>query len=93
MLLFLSYRSKVVFFFCFPPGKGLLFSGAGSGLINRVAETTMSSVESVMTILDPQMKEFLHTGGDLYVTVASDKEAKLEPIREAFYVRREKKSS
>ena len=53
----------------------------------------MSSVESVMTILDPQMKEFLHTGGDLYVTVASDKEAKLEPIREAFYVRREKKSS
>jgi len=40
--------------------------------------------ENVITTLDPQMKEFIKSGGDIEVVVASDKEGKVCPVREAF---------
>ncbi|XP_052743805.1 protein PRRC1 [Bicyclus anynana] len=70
------------------PGSGLLtwMKGAVStgGILQRVAEKAKSSVDSMITTLDPQMKEYLRSGGDMVVVVASDKEAKVSPVREAF---------
>ena len=58
--------------------------GASGGLLTKVAERTKSSMETVITTLDPQMKEFIHSGGDVTVIVASDKASKVTPVREAF---------
>ncbi|XP_041984433.1 protein PRRC1-like [Aricia agestis] len=70
------------------PGSGLLtwVKGAVStgGILQRVAEKAKSSVDSMITTLDPQMKEYLRSGGDLLVVVASDKDVKISPVREAF---------
>ncbi|KDR15996.1 Protein PRRC1 [Zootermopsis nevadensis] len=38
----------------------------------------------MITTLDPQMREFLYSGGDVDIVVASDKEVKLSAVREAF---------
>ncbi|XP_049876978.1 protein PRRC1-like isoform X2 [Pectinophora gossypiella] len=61
--------------------KGAVSTG---GILHRVAEKAKSSVDSMITTLDPQMKEYLKSGGDIYAVVASDKEVKISPIREAF---------
>ncbi|XP_013196466.2 protein PRRC1-like [Amyelois transitella] len=61
--------------------KGAVSSG---GLLHRVAEKAKNSVDSMITTLDPQMKEYLKSGGDMYIVVASDKDVKVSPIREAF---------
>ncbi|KAM3963211.1 protein PRRC1 [Aphomia sociella] len=70
------------------PGSGILtwMKGAVStgGILHRVAEKAKNSVDSMITTLDPQMKEYLKSGGDLYIVVASDKDVKISPIREAF---------
>ncbi|XP_049831678.1 protein PRRC1-like [Schistocerca gregaria] len=57
--------------------------GSGS-LLSKVAERAKNSVDSMITTLDPQMREFLHSGGDIDIVVASDKEIKISPVREAF---------
>ena len=56
----------------------------GSGFLSKVVEKTRSVTENVITTLDPQMKEYIHSGGDIEVVVASDKEDKVLPIRDAF---------
>lgn len=56
---------------------------SGSSFVSRVVEKTKSSVESVITTLDPQMKEYIKSGGDIDIIVASTKEVKIGPIREA----------
>ncbi|CAK1552988.1 unnamed protein product [Leptosia nina] len=70
------------------PGSGLItwVKGAMSsgGILQKVAEKAKSSVDSMITTLDPQMKEYLRSGGDLYMVIASDKDVKVSPIREAF---------
>ena len=40
----------------------------GSGLLSRMAEKTRSVTENVITTLDPQMKDFIHSGGDVQVS-------------------------
>jgi len=54
----------------------------GGGLLSKV----QSSMETVITTLDPQMKEYIRSGGqgDPCVVVASDKEVKVDPVRKAF---------
>ena len=39
----------------------------GSGLLSRMAEKTRAVTEGVITTLDPQMKDFIHSGGDVQV--------------------------
>ncbi|XP_031780553.1 protein PRRC1 isoform X2 [Nasonia vitripennis] len=53
---------------------------ANSNVLSKVAEKAKNSVNSMITTLDPQM----HSGGDIEIIVASDKDAKVAPIREAF---------
>ena len=49
-----------------------LFSGMfgwvkGSGFLSKVVEKTKTVTENVITTLDPQMKDFIHSGGDIEV--------------------------
>lgn len=59
---------------------------SGSGFLKSVAEKTKTSVESVITTLDPQMKDYIYSGGfsDVEILVASDKESKVNPIKDGF---------
>jgi len=57
----------------------------GGDLLSKVAERTKSSVESVIMVLDPQMKDYIHSSGSLRVIVASDNEAKVTAIKNAFH--------
>ncbi|XP_034939063.1 protein PRRC1-like isoform X2 [Chelonus insularis] len=64
---------------------GALFSWVkdtvvNSNMLSKVAEKAKNSVNSMITTLDPQM----HSGGDVEIVVASNKEVKVSPIREAF---------
>ena len=38
-----------------------------NGLLSKVVEKTRSVTENVITTLDPQMKDFIHSGGDVQV--------------------------
>ena len=58
--------------------------GTVSNVGQKVAQKAKTSMDTMITTLDPQMKEFLHSGGDLDLIVASDKEMKVSPLREAF---------
>ncbi|CAG2184189.1 unnamed protein product [Oppiella nova] len=49
-----------------------------------MAEKAKNSVDTMITTLDPGMKEIIYSGGDINVIVTTDKEAKICPIREAF---------
>ncbi|XP_023247539.1 protein PRRC1-like [Copidosoma floridanum] len=53
---------------------------ANSSVLSKVAEKAKSSVNSMITTLDPQM----HSGGDIEIIVASDKDVTVSPVREAF---------
>jgi len=66
------------------PGLFGWVKGTGGGLLSKVAEKTKTSMETVITTLDPQMKEYIRSGGDVTVVVASDKDVKIQPVREAF---------
>ncbi|XP_035917559.1 protein PRRC1-like [Anopheles stephensi] len=57
---------------------------SGSGILQKVAEKAKNSVDTIVTTLDPQMKEYINSGGDTEVIVASDKDEKVRPVREAF---------
>merc|ERR1719232_2227043 len=67
-----------------PATPGMFGWVKGSGFLSKVVEKTRSVTENVITTLDPQMKEYIHSGGDIEVVVASDKEDKVLPIRDAF---------
>merc|ERR1719516_221150 len=67
-----------------PPNPGMFGWVKGSGFLSKVVEKTKSVTENVLTTLDPQMKEFIHSGGDVEVVVTCDKEDKVVPVREAF---------
>ncbi|KAF6019459.1 hypothetical protein EB796_022230 [Bugula neritina] len=43
-----------------------------------------SGVETVITAMDPQMKDVLYSGGDISIVVASSRPTKVEPVKEAF---------
>lgn len=56
---------------------------AGSSFVSKVVEKTKSSVETMITTLDPQMKEYIKSGGEIDIIVASAKDVKIGPVREA----------
>lgn len=56
----------------------------GKNILAKVAEKARSSVDTMITTLDPQMREFIHSGGDIDIAVASSNELKVSAVREAF---------
>ncbi|CAL4112658.1 unnamed protein product [Meganyctiphanes norvegica] len=69
-------------------GKGGSWMGWIKGTVSsvgtKVAEKAKNSMDTMITTLDPQMKEFIRSGGDMDIIVASDKEVKIGAVREAF---------
>ncbi|XP_055683758.1 protein PRRC1-like [Lutzomyia longipalpis] len=59
-------------------------ASSGGGILSKVAEKAKNSVDTIVTTLDPQMKEYIYSGGDIEIIVASDKDDKVKPCREAF---------
>ncbi|XP_043254919.1 protein PRRC1-like isoform X1 [Colletes gigas] len=55
-----------------------------SNVLSKVAEKAKNSVTTMITTLDPQMREFIYSGGDVEIVVASDKDVKISPVRQAF---------
>ncbi|XP_034177448.2 protein PRRC1-A isoform X1 [Osmia lignaria lignaria] len=55
-----------------------------SNVLSKVAEKAKNSMNTMITTLDPQMREFIYSGGDMEIVVASDKDAKISPVRQAF---------
>ena len=53
-------------------------------IINQIAERAKNSVGSVITVLDPGMKEYLYSGGNINIIVISDSACVVSPIRDAF---------
>lgn len=53
-------------------------------IINQIAEKAKHSVDTVITALDPGMKEYLYSGGNINVMVISDGDNLVSPIRDAF---------
>ena len=54
------------------------------GLLSKIGEKAMNSMDTLVTTLDPQMKEYIRNGGDVEILIASGKDDKVRPIREAF---------
>lgn len=68
-----------------PIEQGGLFGWfSGNKLVSKVVEKTKSSMESMITTLDPGMKEVIRSGGDVNIAVTSTKESKVGAVREAF---------
>ncbi|GAB0093890.1 Protein PRRC1 [Sergentomyia squamirostris] len=59
-------------------------ASSGGEILSKVAEKAKNSVDNIVTTLDPQMKEYIYSGGDVEIIVASDKDVKVKPCREAF---------
>lgn len=53
-------------------------------IINQIAEKAKNSVDSVITTLDPGMKEYLYSGGNINIIVISDSNNLVSPIRDSF---------
>ncbi|XP_022186515.2 protein PRRC1 [Nilaparvata lugens] len=56
-----------------------------SSIVSKVAEKAKSSVDTMITTLDPQMKELLSPSVLFEVVVTSEEEIEISPIREAFH--------
>ncbi|XP_052793904.1 protein PRRC1-A-like isoform X2 [Mya arenaria] len=66
-------------------GSGGLFGWiSGNRVLSKVVEKTKSSMESMITTLDPGMKEIIKSGGDVCILVTSTKDNKVGAVREAF---------
>lgn len=55
-----------------------------STILNKFAEKAKNSVDTMITTLDPGMKEIIYSGGNIDMIVASEKDIKVVPVREAF---------
>ena len=53
-------------------------------IIHQLAEKAKNSIDSVITTLDPGMKEYLYSGGKVNIMVMSDSDCFIYPIRDAF---------
>ncbi|XP_066271954.1 protein PRRC1-A-like [Branchiostoma lanceolatum] len=65
-------------------GAGLWGWVTGNPLMQKVVEKTKSSVETMITTMDPGMTPYIKSGGDIDIVVSSDKEVKVAAIRAAF---------
>ncbi|XP_019881420.1 protein PRRC1-like isoform X2 [Aethina tumida] len=58
---------------------------SSGGVLSKMAEKAKSSVDSIITTLDPQMSEYIYSSGDTEVTVTSEVEEEVAAVREAFH--------
>ncbi|KAJ3636574.1 hypothetical protein MTP99_000107 [Tenebrio molitor] len=58
---------------------------SSGGILSKVAEKAKHSVDSLITTLDPQMSEFIYSGGDVEISVVSTDQDEIAPIREAIF--------
>ncbi|EFA07067.2 protein PRRC1-A [Tribolium castaneum] len=58
---------------------------SSGGILSKVAEKAKNSVDSLITTLDPQMSEFIYSGGDVELAVVSQDPDEVAPIREAIF--------
>ncbi|NWW74745.1 PRRC1 protein, partial [Climacteris rufus] len=63
---------------------GFIKGVAENPMVKSVLDKTKHSVESMITTLDPGMVPYIRTGGELDIVVASNKEAKVAAVRDAF---------
>lgn len=61
-----------------------LFEWLKVDVLNQIAEKAKSSVDQLITTLDPGMKEYLYTGGKIHVMVICENKNRVRPIREIF---------
>jgi len=59
-------------------------SASNSQFVRRVVQTTKTGVDKMIVTLDPGMTPYLKEGGEIDITVTSDKEVKWGAIRDAF---------
>lgn len=62
---------------------GMVKGALSSQMVTKMVEKAKSSVDSIITTLDPQMSEYIYSGGDLEITVTSDDEEIVSGVREA----------
>lgn len=70
-----------------PTGGGIwgFFKGvAGNHVVKTVLDKTKTSVESMITTLDPGMAPYIRSGGDVDIVVTSDKDMTVGAVRDAF---------
>ncbi|XP_040583228.1 protein PRRC1 [Lepeophtheirus salmonis] len=70
-------------------GFGWMSASSSGGLLSKMAEKTKSSFETVITTLDPQMKDYLSGKNNIpfspaEVVVASDQKFNVTPVSNAF---------
>lgn len=65
-------------------GVGLLSWLGTTSLVSRVVQSTREGMESVITTLDPGMKPYIRSGGNVYLALASENDVTLEAMRDAF---------
>lgn len=53
-------------------------------IISQIAEKARSSVDSVIATLDPGMREYLYSGGNINIIVVCDSGSLVSPVRDAF---------
>ena len=63
---------------------GWLKSASSNQFVQKMMEKTKTSVDKMITTLDPGMAPYIKSGGDVDVVVASDEEVKWCPVRDAF---------
>ncbi|XP_074650407.1 protein PRRC1-like [Tubulanus polymorphus] len=63
-----------------PSGTGIIGWFAGSRIINKMK----TGMETMITTLDPGMKEYIRSGGDIDIVITSEQETKVSAVREAF---------
>lgn len=61
-----------------------LFDWFKGDILNHIAEKARNSVDQIITVLDPGMKEYLYSGGNINILVISQTQEQIPPIRDAF---------
>ncbi|XP_060516971.1 protein PRRC1-B-like [Cylas formicarius] len=64
---------------------GLVKGALSNPVFTKMAEKAKSSVDSLITTLDPQMSEYIYSGGDTEFIVTSTDEEIISAIREAVH--------
>ncbi|CAF2845729.1 unnamed protein product [Rotaria sp. Silwood2] len=57
---------------------------SGNKMLATVVEKAKTGIETVITTVDPQMRQYIQPGHEINIVVTSAKDVKLTPVRDAF---------